>query len=98
MNVQVAADLLAAAELLERDGWCQGHFRNERGQHCIRGALIYVTGSGVRLTDADEALYAFAGGYRGARWNDMPGRTQSEVVELLRSAACGAGDQEQPNE
>lgn len=91
---QTKADLLAAAELLERDGWCQGHFKNKVGQRCLRGALIAATANDgyintKRLVEATEAIEAAHDGrFYGATWNDRPGRTADEVIALLREAAA----------
>lgn len=101
---ETAADLLSAADVLERDGWCQGRLHT-RGRHCTRGALNVVAGV-VAAYGASEAEY-LAASERSDRaeavlarslglgpgavptWNDAPGRTPEEVVAALRAAAGG---------
>jgi hypothetical protein len=34
--------LFKAADVLERDGWCQGACVNSQGQHCAVGAIMQV--------------------------------------------------------
>jgi hypothetical protein len=55
---ETAADLLSAADVLERDGWCQGRLHT-RGRHCTRGALNVVAGV-VAASGASEAEYLAA--------------------------------------
>lgn len=33
-----------AAELIERDGWCQGQFVDDAGCHCAVGSILAATG------------------------------------------------------
>jgi hypothetical protein len=84
--------LLRAAELLERDGWCQGALV-KNGAFCAMGALH-------KATDRDRKAYmsslyrlmAFLGQHHGGTrniidWNDQPERTADEVIDALRAAA-----------
>lgn len=41
---QTKANLLAAADLLERDGWTQGVYHRPDGCHCALGAIGLATG------------------------------------------------------
>lgn len=46
MIAQVAADLRAAADVLERDGWTQGRYHDDDGCHCALGAIaVAIRGS-----------------------------------------------------
>lgn len=90
--------LLKAADLLESNGWCQYTYRDYRGQRCLMGALHDASwseqlddGFGGRLPSVSHSL---AVGHLMCRlggsishWNDHPGRTQEEVVAVLREAA-----------
>ena len=109
---KVSEVLDRAADRIEAGGWCQAAFRDE-GRFCALGAIINVAvamrlGSGA-LTDiealVDPALAALAAavGEDGVMgWNDRPGRTQEEVVAMLRAVAAterareNAGSQETP--
>ncbi len=76
-----------AADLLERDGWCQGRLVGNKGDHCILGALDAVDPS----EDARflKATSDFILRVKGAvtLWNDAPERTANEVIALLRQVA-----------
>ena len=84
----VIEDVLAEmARLLRVDGWCQGALVDDEGRRCLAGALLTATAD---LSDAmedqvrvcvEEALP------RGtiAAWNDTPGRTVEEVLEVIAS-------------
>lgn len=96
--MSAVADVLnGAADLIERDGWCQRKYRGADGEHCVTDALMRAagtkpgdTGSGAQLdlySDACLAVYPFTGGWGLPSWNDTPGRTKAEVVAALRAAA-----------
>lgn len=94
MSAQVAADLRAAADVLERDGWTQGEYEQPDGCKCISGALRSVCG-GIDTTDTDRYLSAWYAlrpviGRGAINWNDEPGRTADEVIAALRTAADAA--------
>ena len=61
MTAQVAADLRAAADVLERDGWTQGLYHRRRWfrrLHCPSGALLRViqpnAQDGTSLTSSNK--------------------------------------------
>lgn len=69
-----------AAKLLEKKGWCQGEFENKKGEHCMLGAL------GLRRTP--EELRQFLPEEEVAvTFNDTPGRTIEEVIDVLVGVA-----------
>lgn len=78
-----------AADLLITDGWCQGRAADLTGR-CIENAL-YLTGLrhgvGEAGLDALVAALDLRLGMPARIWNDAPGRTQGEVVALLRTCA-----------
>lgn len=87
---EVGQALLNAADVLRRDGWCQGESRDPQGRHCALGALMEagsvtaVMRGGVRLKRSlglEDTSVAF--------WNDRPERTKEQVIEALERAAYG---------
>lgn len=90
MSQDLAAVFTAAADLLERDGWCQGEYEDGEGRRCAAGAISCVTtGDDDAYALARGALRAATNG-RIAIWNDDPARTKAEVIGLLRDLADGA--------
>lgn len=86
--------LLAAADVLYRDGWTQGKAHGRDGSHCVAGAIQIAAGLGlnaIALTDGYMAAFrAFSDVVPGmwvAEWNDVPGRTADEVIHALKDAA-----------
>lgn len=91
--------LAAAADLIEQKGWLQGSYGSDRIGYCILGAINAVTDSWSSdegfATDMaacellDDILERAHGEGSGtvAIWNDHPGRTKDEVLQLLRHAA-----------
>lgn len=80
--------LRAAAERIERDGWCQG--KPTDGTRCCAVRAIVMAGeSSFGTSLAIEAVRDFIGcnTYGVIHWNDTPGRTVDEVLAALRSAA-----------
>lgn len=104
MNLSVADVLERAADLIDEPGrWTRGHIaRNSAGEGvpadhpaavcwCAVGALERV--SGEQGGKPFHALLRVVGDFPdeatfGEKWNDAPGRTQSEVVSKLREAAA----------
>jgi len=86
--LQVTKDLEAAKKLLKK-GWCQEKLYCKRffgllpRQYCILGALDAVA--------AEFQCYVIIGDGTGkfkwiGEWNDVPGRKQSEVIDLFDRA------------
>lgn len=82
----------AAARLLSRKGWIQGHYAIKGGKtvcaptrdadcFCILGALRAVRPDVFGVV---EALSKETVPLTLAQWNDTPGRTKREVLEFLR--------------
>ena len=89
---KTARVLLAAADLIERDGWVQGITRCHAGR-CMIGAVSDAAPARFDLWPAIERINEtlgrpFADPATVAYWNDAPGRTRDEVVALLRQAAA----------
>jgi len=97
MNAQEI--LNSAADLLEKDGWCQGYPNNALGQRCALGAIWDVEHYGPEAGQAEDLVRQLItkkryGGTVSATyplaistWNDQPGRTAQEVIAVLREAA-----------
>ena len=97
MSAQVAADLRAAADVLERDGWTQGDYVTECGR-CVMGAIAAALGGSYGETSvpyenhgrrylALREIRNSVGTYDLDLWNDTHGRTAAEVIAALRAAA-----------
>lgn len=99
---QVAADLRAAADVLERDGWTQGRLGTADGPKCAVGSIYfvatdcrdmgdesYVKAETDRAEEAGRALSRQIGVPRDLvpEWNDAGNRTAAEVIAALRAAA-----------
>lgn len=94
-----AVDLEDAAEILDKDGWCQGKGEDSQGRHCLLNAVstahVRRTGQGLNPTeDLTDALdlhgepTAFADGQPYAHvWNDHPTRTKEQVIDRLMRGA-----------
>lgn len=93
---EVSLVIARAIDIIEREGWCQDGFKDAQGRHCVAGALWKAaTGKepmGTQTTsDEDCPVYTRAFtrlcGLLGRHvpcWNDMPGRTKDEVIELMK--------------
>ena len=96
--MDVAETLDAAADYIEKNGWCQHMFvAGERT--CVLGAIVRTrdlpiaaperlgTGTAIAIAPVTDALRRAVGD--GVwEWNDAPGRTAAEVIAMLRAAAC----------
>ncbi|MDQ6875418.1 MAG: hypothetical protein M3042_10220 [Actinomycetota bacterium] len=85
------ADVLdSAADLLERDGWCQGVFRRADGARCVADAIDDAAAVGpdlwklARVAVAEHLALKTPLTY----WNDAPGQTAANVLATLRSVAA----------
>lgn len=86
-------ELLKAASILRRDGWCQGQYR-KGDKSCLVSAVYRATHYAEPWEDDNGywgALYQATGSSMGllSNWNDQPGRTQEEVIELLERVGWG---------
>lgn len=87
--------LVAAADLLDSDGWVQGIGRTSAGQHCAMGAIDEVACRAeyhpMVHSAAQRALsgFLFSLGYSGnvIDYNDVEGRRAEEVSGAMRKAA-----------
>lgn len=90
-------DLLAAADWLEANEWCQGVAVRSDGARCAAGALSGVT-DGASSNAYWTALAHLAGFITGCayetaipfdvpHYNNEPGRTKDEVISTMRACA-----------
>ncbi|MFE7237865.1 hypothetical protein [Streptomyces sp. NPDC057580] len=94
-QVTVAEHLELTALVIERYGWAQGKHRTTGGRRCVLGAqaVLYRLGIGDESTVAaagqrlQAVLAAWGCTLTYAKWNDLPGRTESDVLGLIRTAA-----------
>jgi hypothetical protein len=84
VSAQTAADLRAAADVLERDGWTQEAYHDDRGCHCALGAIAVVTG----FHDLQR------GPYSDGEWPELgcmvggrPGAAAEQLAEFLRGVS-----------
>ena len=79
--------LNGTADLLEKDGWCQFHSGDYyEGPRCLDSALAYFASEGfAAYWLAHEALRSRIGIL--SNWNDVDGRSEGEVLALLRETA-----------
>ncbi|WP_329623394.1 hypothetical protein OG357_25685 [Streptomyces sp. NBC_01255] len=97
-QIAVAEHLELTALVIERYGWAQRSLRSTSGRRCILGAqaVLYRLGYGDETTAraAGARLQDVLAG-RGITqpfpgWNDAAGRTEGEVLHLIRTAANNA--------
>lgn len=91
--------LNAAAQIIEKFGWHQGHFQNRKtGAVCFYGAInAALTGNPTNADSSyvDEAAYLAAERINPdapedvwlAEWNDEKDRTIEEVLAVMRGHA-----------
>ena len=91
-------DLLSAAEVIERLGWCQDTPGSSTGPVCVMGALhmaVFGTlnpmGHSARFKEAWKRLCDSVGG-SCVIYNDTYGRTKEEMISALRAAARSGDD------
>jgi hypothetical protein len=88
---QTREDLRAIQNIIREHGWTQNELGDETIGYCILGAgyrHIIVNehdGNPARITRILRVLDKTAGMDIDA-WNDVPGRTQQEVLDLLDRA------------
>lgn len=88
-------ELIKARRLIAR-GWCQGQAREQRlfgNSYCTLGALAkaagrnYYSGKAFGAIQSEVLKQDYASGI--VTWNDAPGRTQQEVLDLFDRAIEG---------
>lgn len=92
--MQVHEVLNKAADILERDGWCQRSGRGESGERCSTSAISDATPLGDDLTfhTARRVFQKYVWRNHAEvklvyEWNDEPERTKEQVIDALRACA-----------
>lgn len=91
-DLDVADVLEAAAEVIEVKGWCQKESVDGEGRVCVLGAvqsadLLNRHPLTVRAMRALRNRLGLVQNYDVIAWNDRPGRTEGEVLDLLKHTA-----------
>lgn len=108
MTSPTTVEVLKKARALLEKGWCQGHYAiGESGREvdamsksarcfCIDGALIRANGTDSEYIATAAIVRAALGkaAFSPIGWNDAPGRTQSEVLDLMDRAIALASEKE----
>jgi hypothetical protein len=84
-----------AADILEKYGWVQNRFGNERMGFCALGAFNKVAPTKIFANSAFQAKELLRGTVRTindgnsniVEWNDHSTRTKEEVIAAFRQAA-----------
>lgn len=93
--ISVVEHLELTALVIQKYGWARSGFRTRGGKRCVMAAqatLVWL-GYGDYATAEEahdhlqSALEARGIGTSYGRWNDHPGRTQQQVLGLIREAA-----------
>lgn len=80
--------LLAAADVINQRGWCQGELKDKNGAVCAMGAICSVAQWQSReALDAHRLLIAEIGCGTIVGWNDAPERTAEDVILTMKKAA-----------
>jgi len=95
-EMSASALLASAADALTRFGWVQGMMGTVHTGFCLLGAVDYayqsrpwhVGCSSGTFMAARDALSVLVWPLGAVHWNDAPGRTEEEVICLVRRAAA----------
>ncbi len=96
MSLKTKKILIKARTLIDSpEKWIQGNFCNtEETCFCLVGALNFAYPgsniSGARMLIKDAAGLGISGSI--PNWNDAPGRTHAEVMEVLDKAIAACPD------
>ena len=82
-----------ARNVLFERGWTKHYLHNSAGNVCLRGALMQATAGRISWSVWDDISPAesiisgkLINGVNVAAWNNAPGRTFDEVIEVLDKA------------
>lgn len=88
--------LFRAAQIIERDGWCQDVLVDELGRVCAVGAIDKAqTGDPEAMGGNYEPIQKLENliGADVVNWNNAPERTAEEVIDMLVIASIEALEQ-----
>lgn len=78
----------AAADILRRDGWCQGDRTDNNGRHCLMGALDEAIGGNANAGRREwPALWEVTGDGLVMNFNDHHCRSARDAIAALEIAA-----------
>ena len=80
---QVRKDAKAAADYIREHGWCQFVVEDKNGCVCALGATGALGLRWERELELDNALRNQIQSVAVGVWNDTPGRTKEEVLEVF---------------
>ena len=81
--------LVAARNLIDREGWTQNHYGRPGRGFCVYGACGAAEhGSALcgGYGPAEDVMRKVLGAPQLAAWNDTPGRTKAEVLAAFDKA------------
>ena len=88
VSAQVAADLRAAADVLERDGWTQGEYHRLVGNvicHCAEGAVALSSGGhdGLHLAPLNSTGVDYSLSYPGEEGDERRQAAEQALEDFL---------------
>jgi hypothetical protein len=88
-NQKLVNVLIDASKIIERDGWCQGKYRNDRNECCLAGALLSACPDVNKLwDDLTTSLAAVTSAETGfVKWNDHVCKSKQQAISALHEAA-----------
>lgn len=95
--VKIKKILTGAAAQIRARGWCQNEGADADGRCCVVRAIgdtVMVNGLPAEDFQLSSATCYFLRGFIGQqdpiKWNDTPGRTKEEVLDVLDRAASAS--------
>lgn len=82
--MKTTKQILTEARELVSKGWVQGEYERD-GCYCLVGAINEVRGDSHGYAEAIGTMFKLIGNSL-SDWNDMPERTQAEVVAAFDKA------------
>lgn len=79
--------ILRGIEVINNQGWVQGHYSTKDGRHCVMGALRAAVNYTQPIMPAVDAIKAVTGCSSITVWNDLPTTTVEEVIRVMTKAA-----------
>lgn len=82
-----------AADVIQKNGHSIGNLKDDKGHMCLYGAINFIVNRDpyrctTETSQMLEPLRPFTKGENPVSWNNAPGRTKRQVVNMLRRAAA----------
>lgn len=87
MNTAAADIFKKTEQVIERLGWCQESFGDSSSPVCLFKALTIAIASDYVFADAYSTIRAATGYESIIAYNDEPGRTKEQVIDMLRKCS-----------